>query len=189
MYQILALGASNSKNSINRKFAQYAASQIKNSNIDLLDLNEFEMPIYSIDIENSSGIPDPAYHFMERIHSADGIIISFAEHNGHYTVAFKNIFDWISRIDRNIWKGKPMFLLSTAPGPRGAIRVLENAVIDMERKNGKVIAYFSLPFFRKNFSRDSGITDPDLAKQFLKSLSGFQKSLMQEANISSIRQS
>ena len=51
----------------------------------------------------------------------DLLIISFAEHNSTYTTAFKNIFDWISRIkDRKHFGEKPVFVLATAPGPGGA---------------------------------------------------------------------
>jgi len=175
----MAFGASNSKNSINKLFANYAASQIQNSSIDLLDLNDFEMPIYSIDIERYSGMPEAAYQFRKLIHETDGIIISFAEHNGHYTVAFKNIFDWLSRIDRNIWMNKPMFLLATAPGPRGAQKVLGHASIDMARKGGEITGIFSLPRFRDTFSKDSGILDPELNLAFNEQLLKFEASLVQ----------
>lgn len=50
--QILALGASSSRNSINRQLAAYTAAQIETARVTLLDLNDFEMPIYSIDREN-----------------------------------------------------------------------------------------------------------------------------------------
>ena len=185
MKKILAFGASNSKNSINKLFANYAASQIENSIIDLLDLNDFEMPIYSIDIERESGIPEAAYKFRKLIHESDGIIISFAEHNGHYTVAFKNIFDWLSRIDRNIWMNKPMFLLATAPGPRGAKKVLEHGELDMGRKGGEIIAAFSLPSIWDNFNENDGITDQTLKNAFEEQLSKFKKVLFN--NVSTVQ--
>jgi NAD(P)H-dependent FMN reductase len=28
--------------------------------------------------------------------------------------AFKNIFDWMSRIDKNVWQNKPMLLMAIA---------------------------------------------------------------------------
>ena len=114
MKQIVAFGASSSKKSINKDLACYAASVIEDANVLLLDLNDFEMPIYSIDYENDHGIPEKAYKFKEKLKNADGIIISFAEHNSVYTAAFKNIFDWISRIEKVVWYNKPMFLLSTS---------------------------------------------------------------------------
>ena len=52
MKKILALGASNSKNSINKTLAIYAAKQIENTEILVIDLNDFDIPLYGIDIRN-----------------------------------------------------------------------------------------------------------------------------------------
>ena len=92
MKKIVAFGASSSVKSINKKLATYAASLIPNSVSIIINLNDFEMPIYSIDYERENGIPKKAFRFKEILKDADGIIISFAEHNGVYTAAFKNIF-------------------------------------------------------------------------------------------------
>jgi NAD(P)H-dependent FMN reductase len=60
----------------------------------VLDLNDYEMPIYSIDRETEDGIPEEAQRFYDELGAVDAILISFAEHNGAYTAAYKNIFDW-----------------------------------------------------------------------------------------------
>ena len=91
MKKIVAFGASSSKSSINNTLASFALSKVQDSVPIVLDLNDFEMPIYSIDREKKDGIPELAYRFKDSLKKADGIIISFAEHNGAYTVAFKNI--------------------------------------------------------------------------------------------------
>lgn len=66
--KILAFGASNSINSLNKKLAVYAANQIEEAEITILDLNDFEMPIYNIDREKESGIPDLAAQFKSHKH-------------------------------------------------------------------------------------------------------------------------
>ena len=175
MKKIVAFGASNSKESINKKFAAYAASQIKESEITLLDLNDFEMPIFSIERENEIGFPTLAQKFRDQLNTADGIIISFAEHNGAYSTAFKNIFDWISRGGPNIWGNKPMFLLSTSPGGMGGKTVLEIAVGKISRMNENEIVHFSLPNFDENF--DNQITDSKLNEEFNLKLSEFTSNL------------
>ena len=177
MKKIVAFGASTSSNSINKKLATYAAQQIKNSNIKILDLNNFEMPIYSEDSERLSGIPKEAYDFKEIIKEADGIIISFAEHNGAYTAAFKNVFDWISRIEKVVWYNKPMFLMATSEGLKGASSVLQMAYNRISRGNHNQIPYFSLPNFSDNFNQQTGIKNKDLNKKFIDSLSIFVDSL------------
>ena len=123
------------------------------------------MPIYSEDFERLSGIPKEAYDFKEIIKEADGIIISFAEHNGAYTAAFKNVFDWISRIEKVVWYNKPMFLMATSEGLKGASSVLQMAYNRMSIGNPNQIPYFSLPNFSNNLS--SIIQTPNLKNEIL----------------------
>lgn len=175
--KILAFGASNSSTSINRKLAIYAANQVADAEITILDLNDFEMPIYGIDKEKASGIPELAHQFKTHIKNSDGIIISFAEHNGAYSTAFKNIFDWISRIEKDVWADKPMFLLATSPGGRGGQTVLELAVNKFKFMNQNTIVSFSLPFFGQNFSEEEGIIDESLSSAFNQQLNVFENSL------------
>ena len=177
MKQIVAFGASSSKKSINKDLASYAASVIEDANVLILDLNDFEMPIYSIDHENDHGIPEKAFKFKEKLKTADGIIISFAEHNSVYTAAFKNIFDWISRIEKVVWFNKPMFLLSTSDGDRGAKTVLQIAYNRMSFGNPHKIPTFSLPNFKKNFDKNNGILDIDLNDEFQNALKVFISNL------------
>ena len=177
MKQIVAFGASSSKKSINKDLASYAASIIEDANVLILDLNDFEMPIYSIDYENDHGIPEKAFKFKEKLKTADGIIISFAEHNSVYTAAFKNIFDWISRIEKVVWYNKPMFLLSTSDGDRGAKTVLQIAYNRMSHGNPYKIPTFSLPNFKKNFDKNNGILDIDLNYEFQNALKVFISNL------------
>lgn len=175
--KILAFGASNSQHSINRKLAHYTAQQVAGATVQLLDLNDFEMPIYSIDREKATGIPVLAEAFKNHIREADGIIISFAEHNGAYSTAFKNIFDWISRIEKDVWLNKPMFLLATSPGGRGGKTVLDIAVNKFRLMNSNTIVHFSLPSFSKNFSTEAGILDADLQTAFQEQLDSFMAAL------------
>jgi len=163
--RIIAFGASSSKNSINKQLASWAASQLEDVEVNLLDLNDYEMPIFSVDKEQETGIPQLAHDFKEQLRAVDGIIISLAEHNGSFSAAFKNIFDWASRIEKSMWLDKPMFLLATSPGARGGKSVLNGAVNDFPHRGGKVVSSFSLPSFGKNFSEE-GIVDGELKKAF-----------------------
>lgn len=165
MKKIIAFGASSSKNSINKQLANYVANQFQNANVDLLDLNDYEMPLYSVDKEKTQGIPELAKAFFAKLGNADLILISFAEHNGAYSTAFKNIFDWISRIDGNTFQGKQMLLLATSPGPRGGSTVLEIAKNRFPFQGGIVKGSFSLPNFNNNFDAEKGITNLEFKNQ------------------------
>ena len=53
--KIVVIGASSSSKSINRKFAKFAANSLKfDCKIKELVLNDFEMPIYSEDLQRDS---------------------------------------------------------------------------------------------------------------------------------------
>lgn len=173
---ILAFGASNSKTSINKRLATFVASKMVGAEIKVIDLNDYEMPIYSIDREKESGIPSQASAFKKLLKEADKVIISFAEHNGSYSVAFKNIMDWISRIEGDTWESKVFFLLSTSPGGRGGSTVLGSAVKSFGHMGANVVASFSLPSFNKNFNEDDGVLDKELNVQFQSQLAAFQSS-------------
>lgn len=177
MKKILAFGASNSRNSINKKFAQYIAGHLDDDQVNFLDLNDYEMPIYSIDRENEAGVHELAHSFKQQIIDADGIVISFAEHNSAYSAAFKNIFDWVSRISADVWEGKPMFLAATAPGPWGGKSVLKLAYDRFSRKNKNTIVTFSLPEFAKNFDEEAGILKKELVSEFATKMDEFSQAL------------
>jgi len=160
--KILAFAASSSKHSINKKLATLAANTFRNkydsnADIDILDLNDFEMPIYSIDRENADGIPDLAHQFFNDIGAADAVIISFAAHNGSYSAAYKNIFDWASRIDSKVYQGKPMLMLSTSPGKGGGSSVLTSATQSAPHFNADLRASLSVPSFHENFDSETGL--------------------------------
>ncbi|MDF1811594.1 MAG: NAD(P)H-dependent oxidoreductase [Verrucomicrobiales bacterium] len=159
--KILSFGASTSSTSINRQLAAYAASLIPNATVTDLDLRRFSLPIYSADEETSNGISQAAHAFKEMIKTHDGIVVSLAEHNGSYSAAFKNLYDWTSRIDVKVWAGKPMLLLSTSPGGRGGASVMEAGKATFPRMGADLKATFSLPSFYDNFA-DGKITDPAL---------------------------
>ena len=83
----------------------------------------------------------------------------------------------MSRIGRPIWSDKPLFLLGTSPGGRGAKKVLETAVSTFPHQGGKVLASFSLPSFSSNFNEEEGITNSELEVEFSKQLELFQKGI------------
>ncbi|MFY7738982.1 MAG: NADPH-dependent FMN reductase [Flavobacterium sp.] len=174
MKKIIAFGASSSKTSINKQLATYAANQFQNASVEVLDLNEFEMPIYSVDKEKDNGIPQLAQDFYAKLGTADAIVISFAEHNGAYSAAFKNIFDWTSRINAKTFQEKPMLLLSTSPGPRGGSSVLEIAKNRFPFQGAVVKGSFYLPNFNDNFDAEKGITNEDLKNQLLEIISSIE---------------
>ena len=165
--KIIAFGASSSKQSINKQLATYTANQFQNVSVEILDLNDYEMPVFSVDKQAENGIHPLAQEFYAKIGSADLIVISFAEHNGNFSSAFKNILDWSSRINAKTFQEKPMLLLATSPGARGGSSVLDIATKRFPFQGGIVKGSFSLPSFNDNFDAEKGITNEELKNQLL----------------------
>ena len=162
--KILSFPASNSRHSINRQLLNYAERFLADCDIEHLDINDYEMPIYSIDREHESGIPEQARAFIKKIAEADALLIAFAEHNGNYTAAYKNLMDWCSRADRNIYQEKKMVMLSTSPGQGGGSTVLDMAKASAPFFAGKVVASLSIPGFNENFDTEKGeLSNEELA--------------------------
>ena len=161
--KLLALAGSNSKKTINGQLIRYAASLIEGAEVEILDLNDFEMPLFSVDREDEWGIPELAQRFYDKTGAADALLVSLAEHNGSYTVAFKNLFDWTSRIDGKVYQEKPLVLLATSPGARGASGVLATAVNSAPHFGADLKGSLSIADFYKNFDTATGkITNPEI---------------------------
>lgn len=166
MKKLFVLGASSSRESINRVFARFAAEQVPGASLVEVDLSRLELPLFSVDRERSDGIPPEAREFYATIAGCDALVVSLAEHNGSYTAAFKNLFDWTSRHVSKVWANKPMLLLSTSPGGRGGASVMASALQTFPHLGGNIIAHFSLPSFGDNFRPGQGIIDPALKEAF-----------------------
>ena len=137
----------------------------------MIDLNDYELPLFSEDIELEIGQPPKALEFLRKIGESDALLISFAEHNGSYSVAYKNIFDWCSRINPKVFQGKPMVLLSTSPGSRGGASVLATDESTAHRFAGKVKASLSIPSFEDNFDLESNtLKSKELQEQLAKAV-------------------
>lgn len=154
--KILSIAASSSTQSINRQLLSYASTLIEDADIEVLDINDYEMPLYSSDREAAHGIPNEAHRFYEKIGAANALLISFAEHNGSYTAAYKNLYDWTSRIDMKVYQNKPTVMLSASPGPGGAANVLATATTSAPFFGADLRASMSLPSFFESFDTTSG---------------------------------
>jgi chromate reductase len=167
--KIIAFAASSSTKSINKILVTHASSLLENVNIEILDLNDYELPMFSEDKEMEIGQPELAKQFLAKITECDAVIISFAEHNGSYSVAYKNIFDWCSRINPKVYQSKPMVLLATSPGEGGGSNVLSTAMNSMSFFDGIVKGSFSLPSFYDNYDIENNVvSNEELATKLKK---------------------
>ncbi|GLQ35824.1 FMN reductase [Amylibacter marinus] len=176
--KIVTLAASNSAQSINQMLVNHASDVFKTelnpeAEVVALRLSDYEMPIYGIDHEQAHGVPSPAVRFLEAIGDADALIFAFAEHNGNYTAAYKNVFDWASRLGKPVFQQKPMVALGTSPGPGGAQNVLNLALTSAPHFGADMRGSLSVPVFGEAFDPEAGVlVDADLAAALRDALRG-----------------
>ncbi|MFP2997288.1 NAD(P)H-dependent oxidoreductase [Spongiivirga sp. MCCC 1A20706] len=151
MKKVITIAGSNSQKSINKALVGYTASLLRNIEIVSIDLNDYVLPIYGEDFEAENGIPTAVKRLDELINTADAFIISLAEHNGSYAAVFKNVIDWLSRLNMQIWREKPMLLMATSPGGRGGATVLQSAATSFPFLGAKIIQTYLLPSFYDHF--------------------------------------
>ncbi len=174
--KILAFAGSTSSTSRNRELVKFVLKSFTSDEINFIDLNDYEMPIFSVDREKK-GYPEEARKFLKDIESCDVIICSLAEHNRIYTAAFKNVYDWASRIEVKVWQEKPMFLMTTSPGGYGGGNVMEHAKKYFPQFGADIRETFSLPKFDENFDRQKvEITNPELADTLREKIENFKNS-------------
>ncbi len=176
MKKIVAFAGSTSSTSINKQLATFAAESLENTAFDVVDLRDFNLPIYSQDEEKENGFSEGAKKFSALFSDYDGFIISMAEHNSSYAAAFKNMYDWASRINGNVFNDKPLLLMSATPGARGGASVLEAGIARFSRSGAKELVSFSFPNFYDNF-KEGKIVNEDLSSQLKEKVKEFEQSI------------
>lgn len=123
--RILAVAGSFRKQSLNRKLLANGVAALRKMGVEVdeLDLNELNIPIYSQDIEDNEGFPPGVQEFKRRIQAADGLLFASPEYNYSVPGGFKNALDWASRGTPDVLRGKVAALLSASPGGFGGIRM------------------------------------------------------------------
>jgi NAD(P)H-dependent FMN reductase len=162
MSKILAFAGSNSSTSINFQLVKHTVSLIEGHQIQTMDMALFDLPMFSIDHEKEFGYTNSLAELRDYIHKADGLLLSVNEHNGNPSSYFKNLIDWLSRLELNFLDNTKIFLMSTSPGRRGGASSLSVVKDLLPRFGGEIISTFSLPSFGHNFKSGEGITDVEL---------------------------
>ena len=155
MKNIIAFTGSTNPDSINEKLLIAAINKFPEKSVQLIQLTDHDIPIYSQKIEEGDGIPKAIKELFQLFTKADGFIIASPEHNGLISSFLKNIIDWLSRIDQNFFGDKPVMLMSTSPGEMGGsshLQILKNLI---PRWGGNLSSIYSLGDFNNKFDVDS----------------------------------
>jgi chromate reductase len=140
---------------------------------EVVDLTDYPMPLYHGDEEAEFGPPAGAVALHDRIARFDGIIFVSPEYNGGPTALLKNSFDWVTRVDRAVFKRLLVGLAATSPGSRGARNGLSVMRSMCEHMRLDLVPDdLSIPDYRDAFGVDAGVptlvrsVDIDAAQRF-----------------------
>lgn len=150
MKRILAFAGSNHSKSINFQLVSHAASLVEGMEVNILDIHDWDVPMYSLDLEGGP-TPEKVQELINLIQEYDGFIIASPEHNGGTPAFLKNILDWMSRKAKKVFADKPLLLISTSPGAMGGANHLKFLAHALTYQGANTVSTFSLPTFHKNF--------------------------------------
>jgi chromate reductase, NAD(P)H dehydrogenase (quinone) len=145
MKTIMIFSGSNSSTSIHNEILLFAQQYIKHATPLYVSLTNYEAPIYSADGEVNHGIPASMHALLEVVNKADAFVIACPEHNGSMTAVFKNTIDWLSRIQKNIFQNKPVFLITASPGAQGGSTVHASLLQLLPRWGSQLSGSLKLP--------------------------------------------
>jgi chromate reductase, NAD(P)H dehydrogenase (quinone) len=80
------------------------------------------MPIYNADLQ-AKGFPADVTSFADAIRKADAVVIVAPEYNWTIPGGLKNALDWVSRLESQPFKDKPVAIQSVTGGPLGGARM------------------------------------------------------------------
>lgn len=163
MAKLLGISGSLRKGATNTKLVKEAA---RLSEFDSFELADLRMPLYDGDVEEASGLPGEAVKLGAQILAADAIVISTPEYNGGVPGVLKNAIDWVSRVEGNPLKGKPIAILSAAAGRTGGARAQYALRLNLVYSQADVLqgpeVMISASF--KAFGEDGKLLDEDGVK-------------------------
>lgn len=130
--KLLVFAGSTRKGSHNRRLAHAAAQMARASGADvtLLELGEFDVPMYNADLE-AEGTPADVMRLKQIFWEHPAWIVCAPEYNASYPALLKNTLDWISSPVKSdpAWtdgfkstRGKVVGMLSASPGAFGGVR-------------------------------------------------------------------
>jgi NAD(P)H-dependent FMN reductase len=175
MPKLLIFAGSARAASTNKQLAALAANIATKAKIDvtLIDLKDFDMPIYDGDLEAGEGLPENAKRLKKLFVEHDGLFIASPEYNSSFSPLLKNALDWISRPHTDdeppLWaySGKVAALGSVAPGALGGLRGLVPLRMMLANIGVTVVPYQIAVSNGFNAFDDNGVLSDEQQSQML----------------------
>ncbi len=181
MAKFLAFSGSTRQDSVNQKTAALLAKYVADAGeeVEVLNLADFEMPIYQGDLEAESGLPQACIALKAKLMAADALIIACPEYNGFMPPVLINAIDWCTRsaeasLSLDCFMNKPVFIAAASPGPGGGGRAATH-LKTMLSGIGAYVSPFPLtvPSAFGAFNDDGEFSDENMTSRAKGMMAGF----------------
>ena len=122
--------------------------------VDLLDLNEFNFPIFEERLKFMEAPSKAVLDYADRFRKADGVIIVTPEYNGSFPASLKNVIDLLTED----WKGKPVSICTASGGLFAGTQVMVELLFPLWKiKSWVVPSSMQIPKVQEVFGDDGSI--------------------------------
>lgn len=175
--KLLAFAASHRNASFNLLLLRLAISHLQQPaspfSISEIDYGALELPLFNQDIAEHQALPSAVKRVHTVFEAADALMIALPEYNWSYPGSLKNVIDWLSVFRPVPLAGKPTFLMSASPSPRGGMMGLSHFKTVLEGVDMMVYPrMFSLGNAPASLE-EARLVEPKLAAQFTGQLDAF----------------
>lgn len=172
--KIFLMACSQRKASFNKKLIHNCKLLLKEHELDIANMEDYDMPGYNGDIEENSGVPENAHKLAKRVIAADKVILAVPEYNYSIPGVFKNIIDWMSRMRPMPWKDKKVLIINASPSIRGGHNSFWHTQHTLLGLGAHIFpSLFNLSFAHEQFDQDDKLTDPKQTKLLSTTLKRF----------------
>jgi len=151
---MLVFVGSNSSKSINEQLTKAVLKELGLAHT-FIDLKRLDIPLFSEDLERVIKSPEGIVFLKQQLDDFKHIFITTNEHNQNLSAFFKNILDWLSRIELKFLENKKVFILSTSEGRRGGLGANESLQKLVQRFGCETFESFAFPSFSENFDKET----------------------------------
>lgn len=188
MANILAFSGSTRVGSFNKKILQEAVIGAKDAgaHVTLIELSNYDLPLYDGDLEHREGIPKNALKLKELFLSNHGLLLALPEYNSSMSGVFKNVIDWVSRPTEDedaplsCFKHKTAALMSASPSHLGGARGLVHAKSMLENIHVQVLAQHVCVAHADNAFDDEDILKDETTRLSIEKLGFYLAHLLAE---------
>lgn len=118
--KVVALVGSLRRGSYNRSLLKEAI-ELAPPGLTVTILEFDDLPLYNGDLQDQ-GMPEAVTLLANAIRGSDGVIVATPEYNYSVPGVLKNAIDWLSRVEKQPFAGKPMGILGASMGVLGSAR-------------------------------------------------------------------